>query len=74
MCMGNKSILITEQIKKAINEFLGAELIPACAVGNELTYLDGALILKTFRSGDIEGYRKLDTNGELVNIITEFCS
>lgn len=69
--MEHKPIHITEQIKEAINEFLGAELIPACAVGGQLCYVDGNLILKTFRMGKYEGYRKLENTGQLVNIIME---
>lgn len=56
---------------KVVNDFLGIELIPACAIGNELTYHDGSLVIKTFRSGKVRGWRKLETSGEVTNIISE---
>lgn len=66
-----KTILITKQLKEIANEFLGAELIPACAIGGELALINGNLILKTFREGNIHGYRRLDQSGNIINIIKE---
>mgnify|MGYP006863481009 CR=1 FL=1 len=66
-----RSIIITDRLKEMINGFLGAEMIPECAIGSELTYLDGDLIVKTFQAGKTTGYRKLTSAGELVNIIAE---
>lgn len=59
-------------MRAVINEFLGAELIPACAVGNELALIDGSLVVNTFSNGDMHGYRKLNDDGDLINIIAEF--
>lgn len=70
--MESRAILITEQIKEAINSFLGAELIPTCAIGSELCIDGGSLILRTFKDGHMEGYRKLDSDGQITNIIAEF--
>ena len=67
-----KSIVITERLKEVINEFLGIEFIPACAIGSKLAYQNGSLVIKSFDSDNISGWRKLDQNGDLTNIITEF--
>ena len=72
--MTHSSILITEQIRELVNEFLGTEMIPNCAVGNELAYINGNLVLKTFTKDAIHGYRQLCANGELINIIKELRS
>lgn len=71
--MNTRSILITEQIKNAINDFLGTELIPICAIGNEMTFMDGNLMIRTFTNEQMQGWRKLDADGEITNIIGELC-
>ena len=71
--MKPNAILITEQIRNAVNEFLGAELIPTCAIGSELAYHNGNLVIKTFNNGNMHGYRTLNVGGEITNIITEIC-
>ena len=72
--MTHSSILITEQIQELVNTFLGTEMIPNCAVGNELAYINGNLVLKTFTEGTFQGYRQLCASGDLINIIKELRS
>lgn len=66
-----KAIIITSELKRLINEFLGAELIPGCAIGNQLVYSDGSLVVETFKNDGTKGYRRLDLSGDITNIITE---
>lgn len=68
--MKKKSVLITEELKEAINKFLGVKFIPDCAVGNEISQKDGGLILKTFQKMGIEGARLLEADGDITNLIT----
>lgn len=58
-------------MRTAINDFLGYEFIPACAIGNEMACINGNLVIKTFHREEMHGYRKLALDGEVVNIITE---
>lgn len=66
-----KSVIITENLRDTVNGYLDAEFIPACAVGNELVYVEGNLIMKTFNNNGMNGYRKMDELGQIINIITE---
>lgn len=70
--MKMKPIVITERLREVVNEFLGTEFIPPCAIGNELAYMDGSLVVKTFGNTGMNGWRRLGEDGEITNIIAEF--
>lgn len=69
--MNTKTVLITEELRKIINNFVKLELVPACAVGNELYYVNGSLVIKTFNSNGLIGTRIVDPLGQVINVIAE---
>lgn len=69
--MSNKTILVTKHLRDIVNEFMGLEFIPECAIGKEMAFMDGSLIMKTFSKGLMKGYRSLNADGEVTNVITE---
>lgn len=53
----------------AVNSLLGMEFIPKCAVGEQLSFVEGNLILRSFSMDGLQGWRRLDGRGDIVNAI-----
>jgi hypothetical protein len=63
--------VITRELRENINNYVGKELIPSCAIGNPIFFDNGNIIFETFDQDGVSGARMLTQDGEIINLIQE---
>ena len=69
--MLKKTVIITESLRTAINKYFEMEVVPKCAIGNDIVMNNGDIHFETFRVDNMIGKRVLRRDGRLFTYFVE---